>query len=148
VLVHNTNGIDKRRRSVGNGIRRDSLAWRQLVAKLTDNQEIVLLPDGMEVQVEVVRNGRIAELSYTVGGVTTLYPLNQVDAAHYPVDAVDWYNTIGYRLPGGTKRGSPIRLWMLDPNHYTLLPKWVNRKYGAMKENSTYREYEPICETP
>ncbi|WP_353150509.1 PAAR-like domain-containing protein [Pollutimonas bauzanensis] len=62
------------------------------------------------------------------------YPLKEADMAHFPKDAVSWWNQVGRRL--GPK--SPeVRRWMRDPDNYILDHFRLNRSAGA-KLKETY----------
>ncbi|MDS1142240.1 DUF4150 domain-containing protein [Pusillimonas sp. SM2304] len=62
------------------------------------------------------------------------YPLKEADMAHFPKDAVSWWNKVGRRY--GPK--SPeVRRWMRDPDNYILDHFRLNRSAGA-KLKETY----------
>ncbi|MDH5653071.1 MAG: DUF4157 domain-containing protein [Gammaproteobacteria bacterium] len=56
------------------------------------------------------------------------YPLEEMDMGHHPVDAVTYWNETG-RSHG--PRSQEVRDWMLDPDHYELQHRSVNRSEGA-----------------
>jgi hypothetical protein len=51
-----------------------------------------------------------------------------IDMAHYPVDAVRYWNEEG-RFYGAQSR--EVREFMTDPDHYRLEPRGTNRSAGA-----------------
>jgi hypothetical protein len=64
----------------------------------------------------------------------TWHPLLDCDMSHYPVDAVDEWNS---RLKHTGIRSSAVRAWMNDPRNYILEPAARNRS------RSSKSRYEP-----
>jgi hypothetical protein len=65
----------------------------------------------------------------------TWHPLLDCDMSHSPVDAVDYWNSIG-RHTG--PRSAQVRAWMLNPNNYIMEPASINRSRGSAN-NSRYQ---------
>lgn len=95
---------------------------------------------GREVMERMKKEGNLKELDdgsvIVRGSDEKWYPLEEMDMAHHPQDAVNWWNTEGYKH-GPKSEG--VRDWMLDPNNYTLDHRSLNRSAGA-KLGEVYRD--------
>jgi len=69
------------------------------------------------------------------------YDIENADMAHYPKDAVAYWNTEGKQYGPKSKR---VRNWMLNPNNYELEHYSHNRSDGA----KLGKNYEPPVKTP
>ncbi len=67
------------------------------------------------------------------------YDLSACDLSHEPVDAVTYWNTVGYKLG---PQAPEVRRWMNDPANYTFEPLALNRARGS-RDNERYRDPEP-----
>ncbi len=61
--------------------------------------------------------------------------VSDCDLSHDPVDAVTYWNTIGYKFG---PRAPEVRAWMTDINNYIFEPSSINRSRGS-RANEEYR---------
>jgi hypothetical protein len=72
----------------------------------------------------IVQNG-IVHVEWTKG---ELWPLDDCDMSHDPVDAVTYWNNV---RKATFPKSPAVREWMLDPRNYILEPAKRNRSRGA-----------------
>ncbi|MCB0458288.1 MAG: hypothetical protein KDC91_11140, partial [Flavobacteriaceae bacterium] len=68
------------------------------------------------------------------------HPLDTCDLSHEPVDAVTWWNTIGYKFG---PRSPKVKEFMTNPNNYIFEPLSSNRGRGS-RSNEEYRLPEKV----
>ncbi len=96
---------------------------------------------GLEVQAKMRAAGKLRTDPVTgetefMASDKNWYPLEEADMAHFPVDAVKWWNQTGRQY--GAK-APEVRAWMLDSKNYVLDQFSLNRSAGAQLGI----EYEP-----
>lgn len=126
-IVQKVKRVSKRRKYLGSTPGKASRTGREVIARMKSAKPPQI----------VTKNGEDVLLwTDPRTGVRTEVPLRECDMGHYPVDAVTYWNTTGYKH--GPK--SPeVRQWMLDPDNYMLQPSSYNRSEGA-KLGKTYRD--------
>ena len=126
-IVQKVKRVSKRRKYLGSTPGKASRTGREVIQRMKNAKPPQI----------VTKNG-VDYLDWTdpATGVRRQVPLSECDMGHYPVDAVTYWNTEGYKH--GPK-SQAVRDWMLDPDNYMLQPSSYNRSQGA-KLGQTYRD--------